>query len=339
VNGGPGTTPFTPANFLTQLNATLSPAATASFTNGTLTIAGAGTNGVAIQDDATTPSLKAGRGFSAFFGMNDLVRSTGFSNFDTGLKATDPHGFTAGQEITFRLNGADGSRLTDVKVTVPAGATMANLLTALNDPATGVGGYGAFSLSPDGQLAFSPPPGSGTTLGVVEDTTQRGPSGPSMSALFGIGDTARTARASSFSIRPDIGRDPSKLSLAKLDLTVGAGIPALATGDVRGADALARAGQVALNFDVAGAVGKVSQKITDYAAGLSGHIARQAEAAESDAVAAEAVAAESSARRSSVEGVNLDQELIQLTTYQQAYSASARMIQAVKEMYDVLLGM
>ena len=40
-----------------------------------------------------------------------------------------------------------------------------------------------------------------------------------------------------------------------------------------------------------------------------------------------------------VEGVNLDQELIQLTTYQQAYNASARMIQAVKDMYDTLLNM
>jgi flagellar hook-associated protein 1 FlgK len=339
VNGGPGTTAFTPANFLTQLNATLSPAASATFANGALSITGAGTNGVAIQDDATTPSAKAGRGFSAFFGMNDLVRTTAFSNFDTGLKTTDPHGFTAGQEITFRLNAADGSRLTDVKVTVPAGATMANLITALNAPGTGVGGYGAFALSPEGQLAFAPPPGSGVTLAVVQDTTQRGASGPSMSALFGIGDMARTSRASSYSIRADIARDPSKLSLAQLDLTVGAGVSSLATGDVRGADALARAGQTALTFDAAGAVGRVSQKITDYAANLSGHVARQAEAAQSDAQAADAVASESAARRSSVEGVNLDQELIQLTTYQQAYNASARMIQAVKDMYDILLNM
>jgi len=46
---------------------------------------------------------------------------------------------------------------------------------------------------------------------------------------------------------------------------------------------------------------------------------------------------EAAARRSSVEGVNLDEELIQLTVYQQAFNASARLITAAKEMYDVLL--
>ena len=41
-------------------------------------------------------------------------------------------------------------------------------------------------------------------------------------------------------------------------------------------------------------------------------------------------------RRQAVEGVNLDEELVRLTTYQQAFNASARMIQAAKELFDVL---
>ena len=41
-------------------------------------------------------------------------------------------------------------------------------------------------------------------------------------------------------------------------------------------------------------------------------------------------------RRQSVEGVNLDEELVNLTTYQQAFNASARMIQATKDLFDVL---
>ena len=55
--------------------------------------------------------------------------------------------------------------------------------------------------------------------------------------------------------------------------------------------------------------------------------------------AAEALNTEAKSRRSSYEGVNLDEELVKLTTYQQAFNASARMIQAAKDMYDVLLGM
>ena len=38
-----------------------------------------------------------------------------------------------------------------------------------------------------------------------------------------------------------------------------------------------------------------------------------------------------------MEGVSLDQELINLTTYQQAYNASARLLQAVSQLYQALL--
>ena len=44
-------------------------------------------------------------------------------------------------------------------------------------------------------------------------------------------------------------------------------------------------------------------------------------------------------RRESVEGVNLDEELVKMTQYQQAYSAASRMIQAAQELYDTLLSM
>ncbi|RYG12462.1 MAG: flagellar hook-associated protein FlgK, partial [Caulobacteraceae bacterium] len=63
----------TPANFLADLNTQLGGAATATFVDGKLTIAATGTNGVAIADDATTPSSKGGRGFSHYFGLNDLI--------------------------------------------------------------------------------------------------------------------------------------------------------------------------------------------------------------------------------------------------------------------------
>ena len=338
VDGGAAAA-FTPATFVATLNGAMAPMGGASFAGGALSLTGAGGRGVAVQDLAADPALKTGRGFSAYFGLNDLVSSAGPGHFDTGLTLASAHGFTAGEEITFRIMGADGARLSDVKVAVPAGATMADLLTALNANGTGVGYYGSFALDGDGQMAFSPAAGSGRTLEVVDDDTARGVGGPSMSSFFGIGQNARIARTTGFGIRADIAQDPSHLALAGLNLAASAGSPSLSIGDTRGADALALAGQSMTNFEAAGAAGAVAQRLSDYAAGLSGHVARKAEAAESNKSAALAIAAEANARRSSVEGVNLDQELIQLTTYQQAYNASARMIQAVNEMYEVLLGM
>jgi flagellar hook-associated protein 1 FlgK len=42
---------------------------------------------------------------------------------------------------------------------------------------------------------------------------------------------------------------------------------------------------------------------------------------------------------SGAEGVNLDTELVSLTTYQQAYSASARLIQASSDLFNTLMTM
>ena len=79
-------------------------------------------NGVAIADDATTPSNKAGRGFSHYFGLNDLVSSDRPAFYDNGLTAASPHGFTAGETLTFRFTGETGSRLVGLLPIVRDGA-------------------------------------------------------------------------------------------------------------------------------------------------------------------------------------------------------------------------
>jgi flagellar hook-associated protein 1 len=69
---------------------------------------------------------------------------------------------------------------------------------------------------------------------------------------------------------------------------------------------------------------------------LGGSIVQTAPTAASQSTSATAVQTQANAKRQSVEGVNLDEELVALTTYQQAYSANARMIQATKDLFDVL---
>ena len=334
VNGG-GATAFTAATFQADLNTALGGAATASFANGTLSLTAAGANGLAI-DEGT--SQKAGRAFSHFFGLNDLVRSAGYTNYETGLAACDNHGFTAGDTIGFRIAEADGRPIRDVTVTIPAGATMANLLAALNNSASGVGAYGQFNLDANGVLAFAPAMG-GVNLSVTQDQTHRGPGGPPLSQLFGLGVVERSTRAGRFDVDPALTANPMKLSLAKLDLSVAAGQPAVRLGDGRGALAIAASGDVPITFSPAGQLGSVTMTVARYAAEFGGSVGRQAAAAQTRKDASEAVANEAMSRRQSVEGVNIDEELVQLTTYQQAFNASARMVQAAKELFDVLNGM
>jgi len=336
ING----TASTPANFLTDLNTALGGAATASFANGSLKITAAGANGVAIADDPTTPSSKAGRGFSHYFGMNDLVSADRPALYDVGLTPASQHGFTPGESLTFRFTSDTGSRLRDVQVAVPSGTgTVGELISALNNTTTGVGRYGTFALDASGELKFTgfgdPPP----KLSVMQDTTTQVPSGVSVAELFGIGGGVRASRADGFKIRTDIQQSPSKLALAQLNLSAAPGAAALSAGDGRGALLLADAGQVTSKFSAAGTSPGGSLSVSRYASELSGEIGGTAAAAKTRQASAQALATEADARQSNYEGVNLDEELVLMTTYQQAFNASARLIQAAQDMYDTLLGM
>ena len=59
--------------------------------------------------------------------------------------------------------------------------------------------------------------------------------------------------------------------------------------------------------------------------------------AESEAASADVLRTTAQTKRSNVEGVSLDEELASMTLYQQSYNASARMLQAAKEMTDALM--
>jgi flagellar hook-associated protein 1 FlgK len=339
VDGAAGTS-FSAGNFEADLTAALGGAGTASFSNGALTIATANPgDGVAI-DEGT--SQKAGKAFSHFFGLNDLIRSAGVTTYETGLAGTDPNGFTPGDTISFRLAQDDGKPLRDVTITIPSGGTgtMDELVATLNNSSTGVGLYGQFNLNDKGTLAFTPYSPLNATLSVTKDNTARGGAGGvPMSQLFGLGVVQRSVRANQFQVDPAMVSDPNKLALAKLDLTVAAGQPALRAGDGAGALAIAASGDVPTTFDAAGQLGKVTMTVARYASEFGGSVGRQAAAAETQKQASASVATEATARRQSVEGVNLDEELVRLTTYQQAFNASARMVQATKELFDVLTNM
>jgi flagellar hook-associated protein 1 FlgK len=328
---------FTPSTFLATLNATLGSNGSATFTNGALTL-NAASGGVAIVDDPTTPSQKAGQGFSQFFGMNDLVKSTSFSP-NTGLAAADTSGFTAGQQITFRLAQDNGTRVRDVAFTVPAGTTMGALVTALNATGTGVAPYGAFSLDANGKLAFASATSPPVSLSVVSDGTSRGAGGPSMSQFFGLGTANLAANASGYSVNPAIDQNPALLATAKVNLSAALGVVSISPGDGAGAAALANAGDLVANFGAAGGLPAASMTLSRYASELAGALGRKAAAADTASTSADAVKTEADSRLSSFEGVNMDEELVNLTKYQQAFNASARMITAASQMYDTLLAM
>ncbi len=335
VNGGAGVA-FTPANFVASLNTALGASGTASFANGALSISAAGSNGVAI-DEGT--SQKAGEGFSHFFGLNDLVTATGPSTYDTGLALGDANGFAPGSTITLQLSSPSGNPLRTVTVAVPPAGnpTVGDLVNALNNNASGVGLYGAFNLDAQGNLTFTGTAPQNAQVSVAQDTTSRGVGGPSISQLFGLGTAVRSARAGNYEVNPTLSANPTLVPLATLNLGATAGTPAVAPGDGSGALALSQATQTTTLLKAAGDLGNVNMSLNAYAAQFGGSIGRDAATASSQAGSATAVQTEANAKLQAVQGVNIDEELVNLTTFQQAYSANARMIQATKDVFDALL--
>ena len=337
VNGG-APVAYTGSTFMSVLNTALGTSGSAVFSNGVLSLSASSGNGVAVVDDAANPSQNAnGEGFSQFFGLNNLVQSTTTTNYNTGLVAGSPNTFSAGGVMNLEISDATGAAIRTASLTIPSGGTLGAVITALN---SSMGAYGSFALDPKGQISFTAAPNSGVSVSVISDNTNNTVGQASFSQMFGIGSTSRSARAGSFSVRSDIAADPSKLAMAQMDITQAVGgSSALGLGDGRGGLAMAQSGNQITAFSTAGDMAATKVSVSDYAAELSGMIGVKAGNASNAQQSAAAMSTQADAQRSSVEGVNLDEELVNLTTYQQSYNACSRLVQASSDMFNVLLQM
>jgi len=327
-------------DLVNELNTALGANGTASFTNGRLSIDAANANhGIALAQDSTTPSSIGGRGFSHYFGLNDIVDSDRPAFFETGLTATSAHGLAPGGVISFKVLGPNGARTADIDVNV-AGASIQDQLNALNAAGTGLGAYGSFAMDGNGEVSFTPNAGfERYEVVVTGDTSVRTGTGKSFTTIFGLSDGARMSRSEGFEVSPEIRSDSTLLSMAKLDVDGGTapGDIVVTAGDNRGGQELASAGQVKRSFDDAGSMTGGMSTLVEYGARVAGKVGSVAAAAERSQTASESVKEAADIKRSDVEGVSLDEELARMIQFQQSYNASARLLQAAREMSDTLL--
>lgn len=310
-----------------------------SLTNGVMSFtADDATHGVVIADDTTNPSDRAGRGFSHFFGMNDLLTASSSGVYETGVTGTEAHGMGATESITFRVVGANGAELATVSVPVGSTTSFQDMVTAINSGATGVGNYFNFSFDADGQLNYANTANyAGAKLEVVNDTTSIGSTGLAFTEAFGIGDMHHANAARNIELNPAIKEDPNRLALAQFDLTAAAGEVALTDGDQRGALAFQQLETALVHFDAAGELKANSVTLSQYVARFLGNAGLQAQRAQNLEEDNLALQQEIAQRNADVSGVNMDEELANLVVYQNAYGAAARVLSSVQELYDALL--
>jgi len=161
----------TVGSFTSALNTALGANGSASFNNGVLSLSATGGNGLVIQDDASDPSSRGGTPFSQFFGLNNLFQSAAPSISATGLSASDVGGFSGGT-INLELDGPNGATGPKASVTLNAGMTIGNIVSALN---TAFGSAASFSLSANGSLTMTPGAGyPGYSLTVRQESNHAG---------------------------------------------------------------------------------------------------------------------------------------------------------------------
>jgi flagellar hook-associated protein 1 FlgK len=324
-------------SFTTALNGALGGGGTASFSNGQLSISANGGNGILVQDDAATPSSRGGTGFSQFFGLNDLFHAASPSILATGLSASDSSGLAAGGVISLSLKGPGGDIVKQVNVTTTAGQTVGNVLSALN---TAMGGAATFTLNSDGSVSTATSPlYAGYQLNVTGDSTQRGATGISFTQMFGIGDNNLANQAAGFSVNSAVAGAPQRIGFAKPTITSAsvAGDTIVVAGDNSGAIALQNVITNAQKFNAAGGIGAQTSSLADYAAAFYQNVSTQSSIVTTNQTTQDDRLQEAQQRMSANSGVNLDEELTNLTTYQRAYSAGARLLTVVDQLYNTLL--
>jgi flagellar hook-associated protein 1 FlgK len=338
VDGGPpASIGTTIASFTTALNGALGANGTASFIDGKLSIAANGTNGILVKDDATTPSQRGGAGFSQFFGLNDVFQSQMPSLTATGLSAGDPGGFAAGATITVALKGPDGDIGKTASITTTAGQTIGDIVNALN---TAMGGAATFTLNSDGSISSSTSAlYPGYSLDIPVDNSQRGTTGVSFSQLFGLGSNAQRLQAMGFAVTPAVTANPARLGFATANITSStvAGDSIVSAGDNSGALALQNVITKSQSFHAAGGIAAQAASLSDYASTFYQNISTSSNTITANQTTQDDRLNEANARVASNSGVNLDEELMSLSSYQQAYAASARMLTVLDQLYKTLL--
>jgi flagellar hook-associated protein 1 FlgK len=138
-------------------------------------------------------------------------------------------------------------------------------------------------------------------------------------------------------VRSDIVADPALLARGALVATTSPAPKAVTLGDASITQKIADRFLDDLQFAKAGTLPLTSTSLAGYASEVLSMLAVSASAAEKTVTFKETLFQELSFRSASTSGVNLDEELRNMVVYENAYAATARVIQVADELLEILL--
>jgi len=329
---------------VTAINTFLGADGTATLVNGALqiTVTTAGRN-LAFRDEAATATNSARQdatiqfdanadattdetvnGFSHFFGLNDFFTDSLVDNVhETNVMAAT---FTAAGAATLTFRGASGLIGT---AAVTAGDSLSTIASTINNTVTGV----TASVVPDGageRLRISSDDGTAITVTQAAGNT----------FLTNTGMHSADVRvASSLSVRTDIEATPTLVARGAIQFDTNRGAAGeyfVSVGDDTVIQEWVAVMTSSNTFDAAGSISNISTTFTDHAAAIVSGNATAANLNETDLEFQRGLVDSLQAKSDNLRGVNVDEELSDLILFEQAFTASSRVIAVVKDMFDAL---
>jgi len=288
-------------------------------------VAGSAQGDATLSFDANNDTFtdETASGFSNFFGLNDFFVDGQPDNiYESNVINTSFTGSAA--NLTFR----DSTGLLGT-VAVASGDGLSDIAAKVNAANVSV----TATVVPDGsgfRLRFSH--NNGTSMTVTQGN------GETLLTTLGM-HKADVRIASALNVRSDIQITPSKVASGAVqwDATRGTGGEYLVSvGDDTTVTAMAATFSSANAFDQSGGVAGLNVSFEEYAAAILSTNATLSKTNDTNFQYQKGLAASLELKSDTVRGVNLDEELANLVLFQQAYSASARMINVIQKMFDSL---
>ena len=297
-----------------------------AFRDETATANGSSAGDAEIAFDANADGVidETVTGFSNFFGLNDFFVDNQNENVhESDVVATT---FTAtAATLSFR----DSTGLLGSTVSITAGDSLTEVATKINTSATGV----TATIIPDGsgqRLRISHDSGMDMTVTQANTNT----------LLTNIGMHLADVRISgTLAVRSDISTTPSKISTAAVqwDSNRGAsGEYLLSVGDDTTITEIVSLFKTNNQFNTSGGLGSLNTSFESYASAIVATNSSLADNNKLDASFQETLRDSLQLKSDSVRGVNLDEEMSNLILFEQAYSAAARLISVIQNMFDAL---
>ena len=294
---------------------------------------------IAFDTDADGTADRTFTGFSSFFGLNDLIVSSGNESvYDSDIVSSAS---LIGIRGTTTLHFSDTERgLNFGSVDVSATDTIKSIAEKINSTMVDESGNQTVR-------AEIVKEGSGYRLRIINqdgyqmeltETTSALPNGgQSGSVLERLGlQTSHAGYASGLSVRSDVMKTPALLNTGKVQYSMESGEYYLSETDNSLANDYAALFTENVGFNAAGSFSKVTNTLSGYASSVVSGLATRLSDAKATYSYQSDLVSTLYKKEQDVSGVDLDEELSMMLMYERTYSAAAKVLSTTINLLEIL---